>query len=623
MNGLKVSPRLVLPIDFVTKTCAILAQRRKGKTYTASVFAEELFAAQLPFVALDPTGAWWGLRASADGKKAGLPVVVLGGQHGDLPLERGAGAFVADLVVDHPGYYVLDLSLLDSRAAEREFATAFGERLYRRKMQPGNDFPLHLFVDEADMFVPQEKEGSGDVRMLGAYQAIVRRGGIHGLGSTLISQRPALVNKSVLTQLDLLVLLRLVAGQDQDAVDKNYISRSSSKEQRAELMESLASLEIGEAWFFEPGAEPEPLFVRVRIRERRTFNSSATPKAGEKRVEPRVLAKVDLDDLNEQMRAAVDRAKDNDPADLRKRLKDAQRELERKQDDLPKVAELQRESHDRLERIRELEARTPETIEVSLLTDDDRQLLSGAAVTIRESLDRAGQASASLVELLGEISTRDDETRQAAQRVSSAERAARDDKPRVASTPARPPSSPRQPSPRSADDRGLSPDTPRVVDGELPLGAARLLTVLAQFPAGRTRKQLAVLAGYKASGSTFRGAIAELRKRGYVSPAGAEPIIATTAGLDAAPADALPTGRALYDHWRSNLPEGARKVLEVLYDRWPDGVARDELAELVGYESKGSTFRGALAALRNVDLITRAGVEPIKAADELMEEQAA
>src|SRR2546430_1759753 len=102
MKQLHISKHLSLPIDFATKTVAILAQRRKGKTYTASVIAEEMVAAKQPFVALDPTGAWWGLRASADGKSDGLPVVILGGQHGDVPLERTGGRLVADLVVDEP-----------------------------------------------------------------------------------------------------------------------------------------------------------------------------------------------------------------------------------------------------------------------------------------------------------------------------------------------------------------------------------------------------------------------------------------------------------------------------------------------------------------------------------------
>lgn len=354
-----ISDTLRLPLDFVTKTAAILAQRRKGKTYTASVFAEEFVAANVPFAVLDPTGAWWGLLASADGKNPGLPVVVFGGQHGQLPLEADAGRFIADLVVDRPGFYVLDLSLLGTRSAERSFAYAFADQLYRRKMHADMDFPMHLFVDEADMFVPQDRE-SGDNLMLGAFQAIVRRGGLHGLGSTLISQRPALVNKSVLTQLDILILLRLVAGNDQDYIDKNYVKRAGTSEERDALMGSLASLALGEAWVWEPGAEP-PLFQRVQIRERRTFNSSATPKVGEQRVEPARLADIDLAEIKEQMAVTIERAKADDPKELRRRIT----ELERQLSNAPTVE--------------------PEHVQVPVLSDTDRELLKSVQDWVRDA----------------------------------------------------------------------------------------------------------------------------------------------------------------------------------------------------------------------------------------------
>ena len=253
---LKLADNLKLPLDFATKTAAILAQRRKGKTYTASVIAEEMVAAKQPFVALDPTGAWWGLRAGADGTSEGLPVVVLGGQHGDVPLERTGGRLIADLVVEEPGYYVIDFSLFESGEAERQFAVDFAERLYRAKGQPGRDFPLHLFVDEADRFIPQQmRKGSSETspRLLGAFEAIVRRGGLRGLGTTLISQRAAVVNKNVLEMLDILFVLRTVGPNDRDAVD-GYIKAHGTSAERTAMMGSLASLEIGEAWVWEPTA---------------------------------------------------------------------------------------------------------------------------------------------------------------------------------------------------------------------------------------------------------------------------------------------------------------------------------------------------------------------------------
>ncbi len=110
MTKLKISSNLALPFEAITQTIGILAKRGAGKTYTASVLAEEFVAAKLPFCVLDPTGAWWGLRVMND-SKPGLPVIIIGGKHGDLPLEPTAGKLMADLIVDNPGFYVLDMSI--------------------------------------------------------------------------------------------------------------------------------------------------------------------------------------------------------------------------------------------------------------------------------------------------------------------------------------------------------------------------------------------------------------------------------------------------------------------------------------------------------------------------------
>jgi DNA helicase HerA-like ATPase len=103
MTKLRISRDLALPIEAVTDTFAFLAKRGAGKTYSASVLAEEMLKAKEQIVVLDPTGAWWGLRSSADGKGEGFPVTILGGEKGDVPLEETAGRLIADLAVDQPG----------------------------------------------------------------------------------------------------------------------------------------------------------------------------------------------------------------------------------------------------------------------------------------------------------------------------------------------------------------------------------------------------------------------------------------------------------------------------------------------------------------------------------------
>jgi hypothetical protein len=149
MNKLRLSPDLALPEDAVTQTFAILAKRGAGKTYTGLVLVEELLGAGAQVVVVDPVGVCWGLRAAANGKDPGLPIVVMGGDHGDVPLEATAGKVVAEFVVDTRSSVVLDLALL-RKGDQVRFMTDFAETLYHR-----NRAPLHLLLDEADAFAPQ------------------------------------------------------------------------------------------------------------------------------------------------------------------------------------------------------------------------------------------------------------------------------------------------------------------------------------------------------------------------------------------------------------------------------------------------------------------------------------
>ena len=81
---LKLATDFEIPLDAVTQRLAFLAQSGAGKSYGAMKLAEEMLSQNAQVIALDPVGVWWGLRSSADGKKAGLPIAVFGGEHGDF-----------------------------------------------------------------------------------------------------------------------------------------------------------------------------------------------------------------------------------------------------------------------------------------------------------------------------------------------------------------------------------------------------------------------------------------------------------------------------------------------------------------------------------------------------------
>ena len=213
---LRIAENLVLPLETVTQSLAVLAKRRAGKSYLARRLAEQLFRAGQQIVIVDPKGDWWGIRSSADGKAPGLPVVILGGERGDTPLETGGGEIVAKLVVEEGVSALLDLSLFRKHELAT-FMTGFLENLYRLKAREIYRTPVMLILDEADAIAPQKPQ-KGEERMLGAAEDIVRRGGQRGIGAMLVTQRSAVLNKNVLTQAQVLIALRTIraAGLGRD-----------------------------------------------------------------------------------------------------------------------------------------------------------------------------------------------------------------------------------------------------------------------------------------------------------------------------------------------------------------------------------------------------------------------
>lgn len=153
MSKLHVSNTLSLPLEITTLTEVILAKKGSGKTYTAAVLTEELLKAHQQVVIIDPTGAWFGLKSSADGKREGFPIAIVGGEHADVPLEESAGEVIATAIVERGFSCVLDLSLL-RKAAIHRFMGPFLEALYRL-----NRNAMHLVIDEADTIAPQKPCG--------------------------------------------------------------------------------------------------------------------------------------------------------------------------------------------------------------------------------------------------------------------------------------------------------------------------------------------------------------------------------------------------------------------------------------------------------------------------------
>lgn len=562
MAGLRIAPGVELPLDLVTQSIAILARKGAGKTYTGSVIVEEVIRAQLPVVILDPTGAWWGLRASADGAKPGLTVVIFGGQHADVALERGDGREIASVVIDHPGAYILDLSDLPSKAAEQGFAADFLETLYRSK-RPDTG-PLLLVVDEADVFAPQ-RPGGEQLRTLGALESIVRRGRIKGLGDLLITQRAAVLNKNVLTQTEVLVVMQTTGPQDRAAI-REWIDGNDVEDQAADVVGSLASMHTGDAWIWSPSFLR--MLRRVKIRERRTFDSSRTPSAGEVRITPREFAKVDLDALGKRIAATREKAKANDPAVLRARIAELERDLATRPDAEPVTVEVPVVSAEMMDEFRASEVRITEGLEafVAEVREFSRTIsIAESIVPRRDSPRDVGKPRPYLAPAIAEV---------------------------LPTVPAR-----------------VARAVAARVDGEARplLGYGRRLveTLARRHPNRLSRTQLALLSKSSTKSSSYDAALKELRDGGYVSVVGGDYEL-TSIGwevMGGAP-PAPQSAEELRAAWRASLPGNvAAAVFDALVGAYPEPLTKEQVAEQTGASLTSSTFDGAFTILRKAGLL--------------------
>ncbi len=549
---------LVIPSGVATQTIGILAKRGAGKSNAAAVLAEEMYDQSIPFIVIDPKGDWWGLRASRNGRGKGLEIPIFGGEHRDIPLEPAGGAELADVIAEQRLSAVIDVSLF-SKGKRLAFLADFAERLYRK-----NRDPLHVFLEEADDYIPQrlrEKGGSG-ARCLGAFEDLFQRGRTKGLGATLITQRSAVINKNVLTQCETLLVLRTTSPQDRAAIREWIDYQGGSRE----VLETLPELEDGEAWIWSP--HWLRVTERIRVRLRRTYDSGATPTDIKKGRPAARLTDIDLESLQQRFTDSVERAKADDPAELRKRITELERELRRASKETPE----------------------PVRVEVPILQDDERVLIESANANIAEATEHLQTAAAALEKSRCEVA-------QVAKAVSA--RASRP------STPAHPrSSSPRTASPPRRSREG-SPDSSTGAgevppDGDLDEPQRRIIDTIAMLNARGiepTREVIARWMGIHPNGGRYGSNLAHLRRTGYL--------------------DGLRVTESAT--WLARIPEtgvdGARlvlsdtqaRLLDLCIEVAPATLTRIEAAERLGIHPNGGRYGSDIARLRILGLMVARG----------------
>lgn len=604
-----------LPLATVTGTLAILGIRGSGKTNTAVVLAEELLDQGQQVVVIDPTDVWWGLKSSKDGNAAGYPVVILGGKHGDIPMNAEDGATVADFIVEERASVILSMRHFESRADARRFVTDVCNRMYHRKGETEYETPLHLIIDEASMFVPQKVTGEL-AHVVGAIQRLVRQGRASGFGVSLIDQRAATVNKDVLTQSEILVCHRTTSPQDRDALQA-WIEAHDTAGHGKQFLQSLASLPRGTAWLWSPSWLD--IFEKVAVRERKTFDSSRTPAPGEIIAKPKKLAEIDLTRLKGKLAESLERAKADDPTVLRARIKE-----------LEKAA---RSPH-------ALAPSGPGGVHIEYVTPPQLLALASAYDAFRKS-DPFALARDAIVGMT-EISRLQALVMERVQRLDALMRdldnlvAAEIQRDRKAlGTPAVPL------APGSTLRRGVvqGRDTPSVIIsggpverqsvringkevaeiGRTPLKLLGALLFYDRFGNPTPSKAaLAAFVGIRHTTGTFSTYISELKAAGLIDEVSRSDVALTALGRATASTstERLPaTLSELHAMWRGKLGGTPGKMLDILIRVHPRPIAKERIAATLGISHTTGTFSTYISQLREAGLLQEVTRSEVVATD--------
>lgn len=138
---------------------------------------------------------------------------------------------------------VLDLSQTDEYGAEVLASHILRNSLQQRKnffnKSPKQvlEFPVFFILEEAHILAPKRRESNSKFWI----QRVAREGRKFGLGLCLVSQSPKTVDQDALSQMNNMIILRLVEPDDQRHV------QSASESLSDDLIKQLPSLNVGEA----------------------------------------------------------------------------------------------------------------------------------------------------------------------------------------------------------------------------------------------------------------------------------------------------------------------------------------------------------------------------------------
>ena len=568
-----------LPLNAVTEKLAFLGRTGAGKTYAAGKVAEEMLAAKAQVVILDPVGNWYGLRLAKDGVSPGISIPVFGGLHGDVPLEPTAGALLADLIVDRGISVIMDVSQFEHDTDKSRFAAAWSNRFFfRKKAEPS---AVHVILEEAQEFIP-EKQQRGEELMLHAFHRMWKLGRNFGIGGSLISQRPQEVSKKALNLSECVFAFQLTGPHERDAIEKWTAEKGVDEDINA----ILPKLPKGTARVWSPSWLQ--IAENIAIGEKETFNASATPEVGRAAI-ARELAPVDLEQIRKAMAATIERAKADDPRELRNEIANLRKQLKA----TPVAKPIQQTASSKEE----------------LSAEHSRGWKGGIAHAEREAYNSRRTAWRALKR----VQEANDRTAKAVMEELAYYPESGPEKPKAGEcAPVRAVVAPIAAVAKVARRMPLteySQPTIAETDGALSTPEQRIIDALAWLEsigvAEPENPAVSFVAGYTLNGSYFnaRGA---LRGRGLLVYLDGSRLQLTNDGRARARMPEVPgDAEALQNQVLSKLPTQEQRVLKPLIEAYPESVDNAALAQAANYTLNGSFFnaRGRLKSLGLVEYV--------------------
>ncbi|MGM9473448.1 ATP-binding protein [Pseudarthrobacter sp. YS3] len=141
-----------------------------------------------------------------------------------------------------PGIKIVDFSEVPSDALP-VVVGVFARVLYDIQFwsTPDQRTPFTFVCDEAHLYLPSDNVTARDQRALDSFERIAKEGRKYGVSLLVVSQRPSDVSKTVLSQCNNFIVLRLTNDQDRRVIERVM------PDNLAGLTASLPLLDVGEA----------------------------------------------------------------------------------------------------------------------------------------------------------------------------------------------------------------------------------------------------------------------------------------------------------------------------------------------------------------------------------------